>query len=104
MTKFAKFLGIASSIALALGVAACHKETTAEKQVKAQADAIDKGYEADAKMVEANAKGTASEKTAEKQADALRDKGDAVEDHLKKEADELGKDTRNMPKADQPKN
>ena len=36
--------------------------------------------------------------------DALRDKGDAVEDHLKKEADELGKDTRNMPKADQPKN
>jgi hypothetical protein len=79
MVKFAKCLGFASSLALAFGVAACNK-TPAEKQVDAQAEAIDKSY----------------------QADALRDKGEAVKDHLKKEADELHDDTKNMPsKADQ---
>lgn len=96
MTKTTKFLGIVSGVALALGVAACSK-TPAEKQVDAQAEAIDKSYQADAALTEASAKGTSAEDQAEKQADALRDKGDAVKDHLKAEADELHKDTKNMP-------
>ena len=103
MTRATRFLGILSGAALALGLAACNKETTAEKQVEAQADAIDQGYEADAALTEARAEGTAGEKQAEKQADALRDKGDAVEDHLKKEADEMGDDTAEMPPTMQPK-
>jgi hypothetical protein len=103
MTRIAKCLGIASSVALALGIAACNNETTAEKQVEAQADAIDQGYEADAALTEARAEGTAGEAQAEKKADALRDKGEAVEEHLKKEADEMGDDTAKMPPAMQPK-
>jgi hypothetical protein len=103
MTKLAKVAGLASCATLALALAACNKETTAEKQVEAQAGAIEEGYDADAKMTEAQAKGTAGEEQAEKQADALRDKGDAVESHLKKEADEMGDDTAKMSKADQPK-
>jgi hypothetical protein len=103
MTKIANLLGMVTGVALAIGVAGCDRETTAEKQVEAQANAIDEGYQADAKLVEANAEGTAGEEQAEKQADALRDKGDAVEDDLKKEAVELGRDTRNMPEAAQPK-
>jgi len=102
MTKLARIAGLASCAALALGLAGCNK-TTAEKQVDAQAEAIDKGYQADAAMTEANAKGTSAEDQAEKQADALRDKGDAVKDHLKQEADELHDDTKKMSKADQPK-
>jgi hypothetical protein len=104
MNHLAKLAGLASITALGLALAACSKETPAENQVEAQADAIEKGYDADAKMVEANSKGTANEEQAEKEADALRDKGDAVEDHLKKEADEMGDDTAKMSKADQPKN
>ena len=101
MTQPAKLLGIASAVALAFGVTACNK-TPAEKQVDAQAEAIDKSYEADAALTEGAAKGTSAEDQAEKQADALRDKGEAVKDHLKKEADELHDDTKNMPsKADQ---
>jgi hypothetical protein len=103
MTNLAKVVGLTSCTSLALALAACSKETPAENQVEAQADAIEKGYKADAAMVEANAKGTTKEEQAEKQADALRDKGDAVEDHLKKEADEMGDDTAKMSKADQPK-
>ena len=103
MSNLTRIAGLASCASLALALVACNK-TTAEKQVDAQAEAIDKGYQADAAMTEANAKGTTSEDQAEKEADALRDKGDAVKDHLKKEADELHDDTAKMSKADQPKN
>lgn len=103
MTNFARIAGLASCASLALALAACNKETTAENQVEAQADAIEKGYDADAALTKARAKDTPGEEQAEKQADALRDKGDAVEDHLKKEADEMGDDTAKMPKAMQPK-
>jgi pyruvate/2-oxoacid:ferredoxin oxidoreductase beta subunit len=103
MTNLARIAGLASGAALVLTLAACNKETTAENQVEAQADAIEKGYDADAALTEARAKDTPGEEQAEKQADALRDKGDAVEDHLKKEADEMGDDTAKMPKAMQPK-
>ena len=72
MTNLAKAAGLASCASLALAVAACDNETTAENQVEAQAD-------------------------------ALRQKGDAIEDHLKNEADEMGDDTARMSKADQPK-
>src|SRR5690242_4686657 len=68
MTNTARFAAIASGLALTLALGACNKETTAEKQVEAQAEAIDKGYDADAKMVEASAKGTSAEDAAEKQA------------------------------------
>jgi hypothetical protein len=104
MSNLTRIAVLASCASLALALVACSKETPAENQVEAQADAIEKGYKADAAMVEANAKGSANEEQAEKQADALRDKGDAVEDHLKKEADEMGDDTAKMSKADQPKN
>lgn len=103
MSNLTRICGAALCASLALAVVACNKETPAENQVEAQADAIEKGYKADAAMVEANAKDTANEDEAKKQADALRAKGDAVEDHLKKEADEMGDDTAKMSKADQPK-
>jgi hypothetical protein len=96
MTKTAQCLGIASGLALALGLAACDK-TPAEKQVDAQAEAIDQSYEAEAALTAGAAKGTSAEEAAEQQADALRAKGEAVKDHLKDEADELHDDTKNMP-------
>ena len=103
MTNLAKAAGLASCASLALAVAACDNETTAENQVEAQADAIAKGYDADASLTEARAKDTPGEEQAEKQADALRQKGDAIEDHLKNEADEMGDDTARMSKAELPK-
>jgi hypothetical protein len=98
MLKFAKFLGIASSVALGIGVAACNK-TPAEKQVDAQAEALDKAYEADADMTKAYAKGTSDEHQADKQADALEAKGDQIKNQLKNEADEMHDDTKAMAKA-----
>ena len=68
MTHFARLAGLAACTALALALPACNNETPAENQVEAQADAIDKAYDADAAMAEASAKGTAAEKQAEKQA------------------------------------
>ena len=53
MTNLAKAAGLASCASLALAVAACDNETTAENQVEAQADAIAKGYDADASLTEA---------------------------------------------------
>jgi hypothetical protein len=103
MTNLAKLAGLASAAVLALSLAACDRETPADKQVEAQAEALVVAYAADAEMTEAYAKGTPAEAQAEAQADALREKGDAVQDKLRKEADELGEDTKDMPKADQPK-
>ena len=86
----------AGAAAMALGAAGCHKDTPAEKQVEKQADAIGDAYKADAKMVRAEAAGAPDQKAQEAAADSLENKGEAVEKHLKNEADELGKDTRRM--------
>jgi len=99
MARFSKFLGIAASVSLALGVTACNK-TPAEKQVDAQAEALDKAYEADADMTKAYAKGTSEEAQADKQADSLEAKGEAIKDQLKNEADEMHDDTKAMAKTE----
>ena len=90
----------AGSAALALGAAGCHKDTPAEGQVEKQADAIGDAYKAQANEQKALAKGAPDEKAQDKAADALADTGKAIENKLKKEADELGKDTRKMSGAD----
>lgn len=77
-------------VACALGLltASCG-DSQAEKEVDKQAEAIDKSYEAQADVVEALGEGAPDEKAAKEQADKLRDKGEAIKDDLKDQADEL---------------
>jgi len=92
MRTFAIVMGAA-----ALGlVAACSNDTPAENEVEKQAEAIDEAYEADAKVQEAFAEGSPNEEQLKEGADALREKGEDIKDDLKREADEMGKDTRAM--------
>jgi hypothetical protein len=74
--------------AMGLAVAGCGK-SEAQKEVDKQADAIDKSYEAQANVVEALGTNAPDEKAAKAQADALRDKGEAIKDDLKDQAKEL---------------
>jgi hypothetical protein len=94
-----KLVMIAGAAALALGVAGCNKETPAENQVEKQADAIGDAYKADAKVQKSLAEGAPDEAAQKQAADKLEEKGEAIEKTLKKEADQMGKDTRNMEKA-----
>jgi hypothetical protein len=64
-------------------------DSQAENEVEKTAEAIDESYEAQAGVVEAVEAGGPNEKAAEKQADALREKGEAIKDHLEDEADEM---------------
>ena len=70
-----------------LVLAAC--DSKAENEVERQATAIDEAYEADANLEEAVTKGGPEEKAGERRADALREKGETIKDHLEDEADEL---------------
>jgi hypothetical protein len=88
-----KLVTAAALTALALGIAGCGKETPAEKQVEAQADAIGDAYKADADVQRSLAEGAPDEKAQDKAADQTEKKGEAIEDKLKKEADEMGDDT-----------
>jgi len=74
--------------ALGLMAAGCG-DTEAQKEVDKQAEAIDKSYEAQADVVEALGTNAPDEKAAKEQAEALRDKGEAIKDDLKDQADEL---------------
>ena len=76
-----------SAAALCLLTAGCDSEGT--KEAKKQADAIDKSYEAQADLMEARAKNAPNEEAVDQQAEALRDKGEAIKDHLKKDAEDL---------------
>jgi hypothetical protein len=91
-----KLLMAAGAAALVLGTAGCGKETPAEKQVEKQADAIGDAYKADADVQRALAEGAPDEKAQDKAADQTEQKGEAIENKLKKDADELGDDTKKM--------
>lgn len=80
-----------AACALGLMTAACGDNTQAQDEVDAQAEAIDKSYEAQADVVEALGEGAPDEAEAKQQADALREKGEQIKDDLKDEADELDK-------------
>ena len=86
------WVAIGALAALGLATAGCDSAGT--KEVKREAKAIDKSYDAQADLVEATAKGTPDENAAEAKADALRNQGDAIKDHLVKEAKETQHDTK----------
>jgi gas vesicle protein len=87
-------IGSAVLASMCLMVAAC--DTKGTKEVKDTAKAIDESYEAQADLVEAankNAPDNAAN-AAEAKADALRNQGEAIKDHLIKEAKETQKATK----------
>lgn len=79
------------ALATALGLAACGSETEAQKEVGAQAEAIEESYDAEAELVESLAEGApeAEQNAAEARAGDLRQQGDAEREHLESMADEL---------------
>lgn len=80
-------LAIITTASLGLTLAAC--DSAAENEVEQTATAIDESYEAEADLVEAMEAGGPNEAAAEKEADALRQEGEEIKDHLEDEADEL---------------
>jgi gas vesicle protein len=84
--------GIAALAASCLAIAGCDSKGTTE--VKQEAKAIDASYKAQADLVEATGKNGPDNAAAENQADALRNEGKAVKEHLDKEANELQHDTK----------
>jgi len=75
----------------AAGLALAGCDSQAQKEVKEQAKAIDKSYEAEADIKEAVAAGTPTEAAVHNQAEALRNQGEQTKDHLIDEAKELSK-------------
>ena len=73
----------------ATGFALAGCDSKAENEVEEQATAIDEAYEADANLEEAVTEGGPEEKAGERTADALREKGEDIKDHLEDEADEM---------------
>ena len=73
----------------ATGFALAGCDSKAENEVEEQATAIDEAYEADADLEEAMTEGGPDEAAGEARADALREKGEDIKDHLEDEADEL---------------
>ncbi len=84
-----KFIGVICAATAALAVSAC--DSKAQKEVDQQADAIDQSYEAEADIREAVAAGAPKDVQAQarNQAEALRNQGEAIKDHLKEEAKTL---------------
>lgn len=80
---------VLATAGLALG--ACSEGSQAQQEVRQQAEAIEDSYEAEAEIVEALAAGApeAEQQAADARADALRETGHQIEDHLKEEAKEL---------------
>lgn len=76
---------------LAAGFALSGCDSQAQKEVKEQAKAIDKSYEAEADLKEAVAAGSPNAAAAHNEAEALRNEGEKTKDHLVSEAKELGK-------------
>lgn len=84
MKKLATFAAITG---LAITLAAC--DSAAENQVEQTAEAIDESYEAEADLVEAVEAGGPNEAAADQRADALREQGEEIKDHLEDEADTM---------------
>lgn len=71
---------------------ACDSQGT--KEVKQEAKAIDKSYQAQADLVEAVNKNGPNANAAEARADALRNQGAEIKDRLIKEAEQTQKDVK----------
>ena len=76
-------------IVAAGGFALAGCDSQAENEVEEQATAIDESYEAEAAVEESLTENTPEEAAGEARADALREKGEEIKDHLEDEADEL---------------
>lgn len=85
---------MASMGALCLSTTAC--DTKGTKEVKQQAKALDESYKAQADLVEASGKYAPDNAAAatDAKADAIRDKGEAIKDHLINEAEEVQRHTK----------
>lgn len=86
----------ASALVLSLCVVTAGCDSVGTKEVKRDAKAIDKSYDAQANLIEVSQKNAPREarQQAKEQADALRNEGEAVKDHLISEAKEVQRDTR----------
>jgi len=84
MKKLALFAAVAAS---GLALAAC--DSQAENEVEQTAEAIDEADEAQADLIEAVEAGGPNEEAAERQADAIRERGEETKDRLEDEADEM---------------
>ena len=82
-----KFAMLAAVGAAGFVLAGC--DSKAENEVEAQATAIDESYEAEADLQDALAESAPNEDELHDQADATREKGEEIKDHLEDEADEL---------------
>jgi hypothetical protein len=95
MTRILERALIAGVGTLCLATAACgSRDVEGSKEVRQVAKAIDGTYEAQADLVEATSRHAPDQAVAKQQAEALRDKGDAIKAHFDKEAQELQRDTR----------
>ncbi len=92
MKRILESAAIAGLAAACLSTAACDSKGT--KEVKQEAKAIDSSYQAQADLVEATGKNAPDNTASEQEADALRNQGDAIKDHLNKEAEATQRDTR----------
>ena len=79
--------GLIGAAMAAFALSAC--DSQAQEEIDQQAKAIDKSYEAEAALTEAVAAGGPNEAAAHNKAEALRDTGEAMKDHLMAEADTL---------------
>lgn len=70
----------------AFGVAVAGCQSKAEEEVNNKAEAISDSYDAEAKLVEAQAENAPDEKAAKAEAKELRAEGDMIEDRLKESA------------------
>lgn len=86
----------ASALILSLCVVTAGCDSVGTKEVKRDAKAIDKSYEAQADLIEASQKNAPRDarQQAKAQANALRDEGEAIKDHLISEAKEVQRETR----------
>ena len=92
MKRIVEIALMASLGALCLSTAAC--DTKGTKEVKQEAKAIDESYEAQADLVEATGKYGPDNAASAAKADAIRDKGEAIKDHLIHEAEEVQRHTK----------
>lgn len=86
----------ASAVVLSLCVAMAGCDSVGTRETKQNAKAIDESYEAQADLVETVARNAPPEAAEEAKmtADALRNKGEAIKDHLIEEAEQVQRDTR----------
>jgi hypothetical protein len=83
---------MASLGALCLSTTACDSKGT--KEVKQEAKALDESYKAQADLVEATGRYAPDNAASAAKADAIREKGKAIKDHLIDEAKEVQRHTK----------